>query len=61
MWMDRITNMKTTNIDAIEKLVRQLQTELYNNSIVTDKAIELNDLLQTEVKKYQNIISGYAN
>jgi phosphotransferase system IIB component len=53
--------MKQTNIDAIEKLVTQLQTELNNNDYVTDKALELNDLLQIEVKKYQNIINGYDN
>jgi hypothetical protein len=53
--------MKTTNIDAIEKLVRQLETEIKESNCVTDKAAEINDLLQIEIKKYQNIISGYAN
>jgi hypothetical protein len=48
--------MKQTNINDIEKLVRQLQTELNNNDYVTDKALELNDLLQIEVKKYEKLI-----
>ena len=48
--------MKQTNINEIEKLVRQLQTEIKENSCVTDKAAELNDLLQIEVRKYQTLI-----
>ena len=55
--MDRITNMKQTNINDIEKLVRQLQTELKENNYVTDKAIEINNLLQVEVKKYSKLIN----
>ena len=55
--MDRITNMKQTNINDIEKLVRQLQTELKENNSVTDKAIEINNLLQVEVKKYSKLIN----
>lgn len=50
-------NMKQTNIDDIEKLVKQLQSELNNNDYVTDKAIEINDLLQIEVKKYEKLIN----
>jgi hypothetical protein len=49
--------MKQTNIDDIEKLVKQLQSELNNNDYVTDKAIEINDLLQIEVKKYEKLIN----
>ena len=49
--------MKQTNINDIEKLVRQLQTELNEKGIVTDKAVEINDLLQIEVKKYEKLIN----
>jgi hypothetical protein len=48
--------MKQTNINDIEKLVKQLQTELKENSCVTDKAAEINDLLQIEVRKYETLI-----
>ena len=48
--------MKQTNINEIEKLIRQLQIEIKENSCVTDKAAELNDLLQIEVIKYQTLI-----
>jgi len=48
--------MKQTNINDIEKLVKQLQTEIKENNSVTDKAAELNDLLQIEVRKYQTLI-----
>ena len=51
-----MTNMKKTNINDIEKLVKQLQTELKENNSVTDKAIEINNLLQVEVKKYEELI-----
>ena len=51
-----MTNMKQTNINDIENLVRQLQTELKENNSVTDKAIEINNLLQVEVKKYEELI-----
>ena len=50
--------MKQTNIDAIEKLFRQLETEIKQNTTVTDKAAELNDLLQIEIKKYEKLISS---
>ena len=49
--------MKQTNINDIENLVRQLQTELKENNSVTDKAIEINNLLQVEVKKYSKLIN----
>jgi|LakMenEpi03Aug12_release.lakeMendotaPanAssembly.Ray.scaffolds.fasta_scaffold4609566_1 hypothetical protein len=48
--------MKQTNINDIENLVTQLQTELNNNDYVTDKALELNDMLQIEVKKYEKLL-----
>jgi hypothetical protein len=51
-----MSTYKQTNINDIEKLARQLQTELKENTIVTDKAAELNDLLQIEVRKYENKI-----
>jgi hypothetical protein len=48
--------MKQTNINDIEKIVKQLQSELKENTIVTDKAAEINDLLQIEIKKYELMI-----
>ena len=51
--------MKQTNINDIERLVKQLQTELKENNYVTAKAAEINDLLQIEVKKYEKTINGY--
>ena len=50
--------MKQTNINDIQKLVIQLQTELNENSCVTDKAIEINNLLQIEVEKYNKLINS---
>ena len=49
--------MNKTNINDIEKLVKQLQIEINENSIVTDKAVEINNLLQVEVKKYSKLIN----
>ena len=49
--------MKQTNINDIEKLVRQLQTEIKENASVTNKAAEINDLLQIEVKKYKKLLN----